>query len=120
MSVGDCMLHYDEVRAILNDVDYKGWKFYVGVMGHGFYLQISMLVPDATTGVPEWQYCRKWYLSRHMTKSEIVQTAWAAVQAAELHEAREKFRYRGAALFKPHYDVDDLAALSRVSSEVRT
>lgn len=113
-------MHYDDIRAILNDVHYKGWKFYVGVMGDGFYLQIRMWEVDAVTGSTKLQHCRKWYLSRHMTKSEIVQTAWAAVQAAELHESREQFRYRGAALFKPHYDVDDLAALSRVSTEVRT
>jgi len=51
---------------------------------------------------------RKWLLSQHMTDSEIVQTALLAVLVCEEHEARERFRYRGAAIFGPHQDVEDL------------
>lgn len=44
----------------------------------------------------------------HNTKTEIVMTALKAVLAAEEHEARERFKYRGEAIFSPHVDVDDL------------
>lgn len=50
-------------------------------------------------------------LSPNMTKSELVQTAMKAVLAAEEHEAREHFRYRGKCIFGPHIDVDGLLAV---------
>jgi len=58
---------------------------------------------------------RKWFLSEHMTKSEIVTTAFKAIMTAVEHETREQFLYRGASIFDPHYDVDCLHAL-RVSA----
>jgi hypothetical protein len=54
---------------------------------------------------------RKWFLSNHMTRSEVVQTAFKAVLTAEEHEAREHFKYRGQSIFDPHYDVDKLVEL---------
>lgn len=57
---------------------------------------------------------RKWYLSPHMTDSEVVQTAFAAVMAAMEHEVREKFRFGNASPFNPHFHVDDLAHLDTV------
>lgn len=46
-----------------------------------------------------------------MVKSEVVATAMKAVLAAEEHEARELFKYRGKAIFNPHIDVDALAGV---------
>lgn len=54
---------------------------------------------------------RKWMLSKHMTRSEIVQTALMAVLAAEEHEARENFKYMGQSIFDPHYNVNKLLNL---------
>ncbi len=54
---------------------------------------------------------RKWLLSPHMTKSEIVQTAFKCIVTAEEHEAREKFLYKGKAIFGPHFDVEQLHGL---------
>ena len=51
-----------------------------------------------------------------MTKSEIVQTALMAVLAAEEHETREAFLYRGQRIFSPHYDVDQLVKLRQTGS----
>lgn len=55
------------------------------------------------------QHGRKWYVSAHSCVSEVVQTAWAAVERAVLHEAKEAFRYRGARIMNPHLDVEKLA-----------
>lgn len=54
---------------------------------------------------------RKWRWSVHMTKSEIVQTAFMAYLAWVEHEARESFTYKGEKIFSPHFDVDYLALL---------
>lgn len=54
---------------------------------------------------------RKWFLSRHMTDGEIVQTVFKACMTAQEHELRERFLYRGAAIFDPHYDIEKLVEL---------
>jgi hypothetical protein len=59
----------------------------------------------------EVQSGRKWRISDHMTKSEIVQTMLAATLAWFEHEVREAFTYRGENIFSPHYDVDQLLEL---------
>jgi len=52
---------------------------------------------------------RKWRISAHATRSEIVQTAFKAYLTWLEHEAREEFMYRNQAIFGPHFDVDTLA-----------
>ena len=52
---------------------------------------------------------RKWNLSKYMTDSEVVNTAFKAVLTAVEHETREKFLYRAKPIFGPHMDVDFLA-----------
>ena len=121
------------IRSVLESVEYKEWGFFVGtdteivaavgphVGQHtkvtGMWLQV--LNPngtDAVTGETALWKGRKWRLSEHMTKSEIVQTALMAVLAAEEHETREAFRYRGERIFSPHYDVDQLVELRQTGS----
>ncbi len=94
-------------RAILEYVRYKDWTFVVGDEPD-FYLQVRFRAGDTAGGaVSEWSG-RKWRLSGHMTKSEVVQTALKAVLTAEEHEAREKFLYQGRAVYGPHVSVDEL------------
>jgi hypothetical protein len=69
------------------------------------YLQILGRVNDKVwTG-------RKWRLSPHMTKGEIVQTAFMACLAWEEHECREAFRYKDQPVFSPHYNIESLVRL---------
>lgn len=100
---------------ILRAVDYPGFTFLVSeeAEGGGLYLQIAATTPCNVTGEPLHWKGRKWRLSRHMTKSEVVQTAFKAVLTAIEHEAREQFTYRGQSIFDPHYDVDLLVDLRR-------
>lgn len=97
-------------------VSYKNFTFNVrSLVGiddmERFYLQVEWPGTDAITGAPRQCKGRKWFLSEHMTKSELIQTALAAVLAIEEHEAREAFYYAGRPVYGPHYDVDALAKL---------
>lgn len=60
-----------------------------------------------------YQRGRYWLLEEDMTDSEIVGTALKAVLTFEEHEAREAFRYRGARVFGPHLDLDDLVDFAK-------
>ncbi len=69
-----------------------------------YYLQLRDLDMD-----PTFNTGRKWKLSPHMTKSELVGTMFKAWMSWVEHEAREAFLYRDQAIFGPHFDVDVLA-----------
>lgn len=79
----------------------------------GVFLQARYTEPDTYSGVPESQLTRKWLLSPYMTKSEVIQTAFKCCLTSMEHRAREGFRYKGARVFGPHFDVDDLVGLCR-------
>jgi hypothetical protein len=102
-----------QLHDIVAEVSYKpGWWVSTGFMNDGFYLQWRFQAPDHTALVldeQEWGG-RKWYVSPHATRSEVVQTLLKAALAAEEHEAREQFRYKGVAIFGPHHDVEALVA----------
>lgn len=97
---------------MLRDVSYKDWRFAVGGTGTDLWLQVQFVAKDNFGTAEESWTGRKWRLSVHMTKSEVIQTALKAVLAAEEHEAREKFLYRGRAIFGPHFSVDRLWELA--------
>ncbi len=102
----------EEIKAVVAEIRYRVWTFELrhivpatasSLVGGTIYLQVRFPADGENwTG-------RKWVISPHATKSEIVQTALKAVLTAEEHEAREHFKYRGRAIFGPHYDVDFLA-----------
>ena len=96
----------DRIAQIISNLHYKDWSFKVGQDGGGrAYLQMRFRAPCAVTGKDMVQACRKWWLSPHMTETELVSTAMKAVLAGEEHEAKENFRYKGKALFNPHISV---------------
>jgi hypothetical protein len=103
-----------EFSQILAECTYKGWDFEVTEQSNGeTFLMLRWMGECADTGKLLPQSSRKWKLSPWMTKSEVVQTAFMAVMAAEEHETRECFKYKEQAVFGPHFDVDDLAELVR-------
>lgn len=97
-----------EMRDVVDEISFRDWLFHTDEMGDGLFLQVQFIAPDVKIGVKSKQSGRKWYLSPHMTRGEIVQTALAAVLLAVEHEAREEFTYRGRAIFGPHFDLDGL------------
>jgi hypothetical protein len=106
----------NQASAWLRDVSYPGYTFQVREGHGGVFLQATYWEADVSTGSPsgdrlELQSTRKWLLSPHMTKSEVVQTAFKCVLTSAEHRVREWFRYQDKAIFGPHFDVDDLAGL---------
>jgi len=110
----------DAERAILEaaqDCSYPPLKIEVQVIeptssrDWSGYLQVSGWVRDAMTLQEVRHAGRKWRLSLHMTRSEVAQTALMACLAWEELEVRERFRYKGRAIFCPHWNVDVLHGL---------
>lgn len=102
----------DEMREAADLCRFDDWQILVLLDDLRPYLQVSC--PSGTcnvTGAPNPWWGRKWFLSPHMTPSEVVQTAFKAVLTAMEHEVRERFTYRGAAIFGPHFDVERLVDL---------
>jgi hypothetical protein len=103
---------YRDFTAILKRISYPGYEIILGGEGEDLYLQVlcDEGVCNVTGQQMRWAG-RKWRLSRFMTDGEVVQTAFMAVMAANEHETREKFTYRGVSVFDPHYDIEKLVAL---------
>lgn len=100
------MLHLDA----LDQVSFKlhpTYQFRFGGNGTDQWLQVidTALPPAEGSG-------RKWRLSDHMTRSEIVQTGFLALLAFVEHEARESFCYRGEPIFGPHFNIEALWCLA--------
>lgn len=115
-------MHIDQAKAILADVQFPGFKFQL----HGDFTGTTYLAAIFSAPDPDdlsiWlpQTTRKWLLSQHMVKSELVQTAFKCVLTCVEHEAREHFKFQGAPVFGPHFDVDRLVQLCHQNAtEVR-
>ena len=98
------------MRVILDDVKYKDIKFDLRRCPEGrSYLQAWAVRQCTKARLVQKQKGRKWFLSKYMTKSELVQTAFKAVLTYEEHEVRESFKYKDQAIYGPHFNVDVLA-----------
>lgn len=100
----------EEIRAIVAQVScalMPSWRLTVRQVGEAvIWLQVEDIdARCAVTGEPTTWRGRKWLLSRHMTETEIVCTAFKALQHALDHELREHFVYRGARVFDPHRSI---------------
>lgn len=102
-----------DIHEILELVEFQNYRFCVVATNGNIYLQAVYLEADIVTGAEEDQHTRKWLLSAHMTKSEIVQTAFKCVMTSMEHRTREEFKYRGKRIFGPHFDVDGLWNMCR-------
>lgn len=98
-------------------VRFQNYAFTVREGHGGMFLQATYDEPDTYTGAVAKQYTRKWLLSPHMTESEVVQTAFKCCLTSMEHRCREDFKYHGARVFGPHFDVRDLLAVCRDGRE---
>jgi hypothetical protein len=99
---------------VLRNISYPGYDIQIRWDRDRPYLRIECVEGTCNvTGLPMVWFGRKWQLSPHMTDGEIVQTAFMAVMAANEHETREKFTYRGVSVFDPHYDIEKLVELRK-------
>lgn len=97
------------VKAVVSRVSFRGWKFHVGTLGDGYYVQVQFEGPDTDTGETMLIKGAKHYVSSYCIDDEIVKRCWVAVEAALKHEAMEEFKLDGVAPFHPHNDVFALA-----------
>lgn len=102
---------YKTLTRIIKQIKYKDWFFYLEERKDCFVLQIRFVGPDSYTGKDKIQHCRKWFVSSHACKAEVVRTAFKAVLAAEEHEAGEFFRYKGVPINSPHLNPDAVSNL---------
>jgi hypothetical protein len=102
-----------DIRKLLNQsIEFMDYDFRVIEEGERMFLQGVYDERDIVTYKVEEQRTRKWLLSPHMTKSEIVQTAFKLCLTSMEHRTREAFKYDGRRVFGPHYDVDALWELA--------
>jgi hypothetical protein len=100
------------IRSVVSRCAFPGFDFLVRRKDSVLFLQVQHAGKCNVTGEPKTWKGRKWLLSEHMVVGEIVQTAFLAIKAALEHEAREQFRYRGAMVFGPHFNVERLVSLA--------
>lgn len=102
-------LSLEGLEEILSRIHFPGKAFRAGEQGDGWFLQIEYLEDDVVTGESAMQRGRKWYVSRHATESEVVQSALVACLASAEHQVREHFTYQPTeddkprAIFGPHF-----------------
>ena len=114
------MRTHAETASLLNEVKYPGLSFELVWKDEFIHLgrtcppdiRLRVVCKDGScnvTGRP-WNWNGRWWrLSRHMTDSEIVWTAFKAVLTALEHEAREKFTFKGIRVADSHVDIHKLA-----------
>lgn len=110
---GKPLNHRENVEAVVARVGFRGWKFLVGNLGDGFYIQPQFFAPDTDTAILATQTGRKWYVSPHATEEEVVKTCWLAAEIACRHEAMEGFKLDGVSIFHPHTSTDALVEMQR-------
>ena len=103
----------DSIQMIIEQITFMDYEFVVASDDSKIYLQGQYYEPDIITGKTELQKTRKWILSPHMTKSEVVQTAFKCALTSMEHRTREHFLYKNERVFSPHYDVEALVELCR-------
>lgn len=102
----------ETMQNLIKDVTFNDWNYHIKLDGTRPYLQIKFMAPCNMTGVMEEQSSRKWLLSFHMTDDEIISTALKATLTAVEHETREQFKWRKQPIYRPHYSIYELHALS--------
>ncbi len=109
-----------QVQVVLEDISIP-WEIHL-IEDHIFkdvnnngrlYIQIQFDDVDNTGKQENYRsHCRKWSLSPHMPKQEVVRTVYKAYKLAVDHEADEKFKYRGKMIYGPHVSPDALCAIA--------
>lgn len=109
----------EHLREIVGRVTYPGFTFRTDRMDDGFFVQIQYREVDVDTGKLADQHGRKWYVSKHATVSEAVQTMLKAAITSAEHRVREHFLVDGVRAFGPHMSVDQLVAAARAGRDKR-
>lgn len=106
-----------QLHAIIVLIDYKpDTCFRIIEKNDLLFIQHMQNIADCNEAKSTcWQKGRKFYISEHMTESEVIQTCLLAVLLFEEHEAREWLTYKGKAIHGPHIDVSQKDARQTVA-----
>lgn len=111
--LGECELMYNGTP-LLPRVMSKGDGFLIQVRGH-----LPNNNKGNVIGQLELQSGGKYYISSYAIDDEVVSTVWKAFQDFVIHEARECFLFKGERIFSPHFPIQKLHALCRITNEVK-
>jgi hypothetical protein len=106
------------LRDVLAQIRYKNCTFVAGDLIDGT-LWIQVQYPVVNKGIGRTAKARRWIIEPESTPWQVAATAFKAVLTVEEHEARESFLYKGAGVFYPHHDLEELVLLRRKEAEVR-
>ncbi len=107
------MQSFEEAKAIALDSVAEPFEVRFEKSGEGegdrWYLQVRVWREDCLVdGLEDWGYGGRFQVSPYSSESEIVQKVFAAMDAFEHHELRERFTYKGKHVFNPHIDINAL------------
>lgn len=96
---------YSRLRGVLRDCHYRDWFFDQRRTGLDMQLCVVFYAQDNFgIGSAELQYGRWWSIPFDADETYIKRIAFAAVLAAQEHETREQFTYKGETIFNPHQE----------------
>lgn len=102
----------EQLDALMTATTFPGYTWRLQAIESGWLVWASFKAACTVSGgdpVP-WT-TRKWYVSQHACRSEVVGTLFKLVVTSLEHEAREMFKVDGRAVFDPHVDVAALASI---------
>lgn len=102
----------DEVRQIIEQVEFKDRRFEVGELGDGFYVQVLYEEADVDTGVVETQRARRWFIEPDSSETQIVETVFKACRVSNDHVLKEHFTYQGRRVYSPHFHIQARMTMS--------
>ena len=108
-------MKFEEIEELITLIDCPPYRFAVHRDERFAYLQARYDEPCVVTMEMSEQATRKWNLSPHMTRSEIVQTALKCALTSAEHRVREHFTYKGELVYTPHWDVEALYELAKAN-----
>mgnify|MGYP001079200400 CR=1 FL=1 len=111
-------MNINEMRGLVADITYRpDWSIGLYTEDARPYIQIEVTnsIDSVSRETCDWKSGKR-YLSFHMCRQEIIGLVYGLIEAAEIHEMREWFRYRGASIYNPHLDPDVLVEVARKAS----
>jgi len=102
---------FEEAETTLANVKYRNCGIMLGRSGETMWFQFTY--PVVEKGVSRTAYARRWIIEPNWSAWQLVATAFKAALTVEEHEAREAFLYKGAAVFYPHNDLEEMVSIRK-------
>ena len=93
-----------QISKILKDISYRNFKFYTSEIAGYCEIHINADLPD--TDNPSETVCvhmKSELLPLVENEALVIDTVMSLIAKLEEHERKEWFKYKGKAIFHPHY-----------------